>query len=80
MAVEDAAADDVTGRAVVKPRGGGNGARVAWRQEADADPGFAGLARYKLGRALALLVLDQRDPSALQRRMMLAAGLMRCRS
>jgi hypothetical protein len=78
MAVEDAAADDVTGRAVVKPRGGGNGARVAWRQEADADPGFAGLARYKLGRALALL--DQRDRSALQRRMMLAAGLMRCRS
>jgi hypothetical protein len=79
MAVEDAAADDVAGAAIAELRGGGNGARVARRQEADADPGFAGLARYKLGRALPLLVLDRRDRSALQGRMTLR-GLMRCRS
>jgi hypothetical protein len=59
----------------VKQRGGGNEAVVARRQEAGGDPGFVGLARYKLGRALAaLLALDQRDGSALQRWMMLVGS------
>jgi hypothetical protein len=42
------AADDLIGRAVVKRRGVGNEARVGRQQEAEADLGFAGLARYKL--------------------------------
>jgi hypothetical protein len=78
-AVEDAAADEVAGRAMAEPPGGGDAAWVARREEADADPSFAGSAGYTLGRTLTVLVLDQRDRSALQGRMMLA-GLMRCRS
>jgi hypothetical protein len=79
VAVEDAAADEVAGRAMAEPDGGGNAAWVARQEEADADPSFAGSAGYTLGRTPTVLVLDQRDRSALQGRMMLA-GLMRCRS
>ena len=71
--------DDIAGGAVVKPDSGGNEARGAWQEEPDADPSFAGSAGYTLGRTLRLLVLDQRDRSALQGRTMLG-GLMRCRS
>jgi hypothetical protein len=64
---------------MMKPDGGGNEVRGAWQQEPDTDPSFAGSAGYALGRTLTLLILDQRDRSALQGRMMLG-GLMRCRS
>jgi hypothetical protein len=64
---------------MAEPDGGGNAAWIARQEEADADPSFAGAAGYTLGRTLTVLVLDQRDRSALQGRMMLA-GLMRCRS
>ena len=63
---------------MAKPDGGGNEARGAWQQEPDAGPSFAGSAGYTLGRTLTLLVLDQRDRSALQGWMMMG-GLMRCR-
>ena len=79
VAVDDAGFGEVSGRAIVKPDGGGNEARGAWQQETDADASFTGWAGYPLGRTLTVLVLDQRDRSALQGRMMLG-GLMRCRS
>jgi hypothetical protein len=77
-AVDDAGADDVAGGAIVEPDGGGNEAWGAWQQEPDAERSFAGSAGYALGRTLTLLVLDQRDRSVLQGRMMLG-GVMRCR-
>jgi hypothetical protein len=64
---------------MVKPDGGGNEARGTWQQERGADPSFAGSAGYTLGRTLTLLVLDQRDRSVLQGRMM-RLGLMKYRS
>jgi hypothetical protein len=79
VAVDDAAAGDVAGTAIVEPDGSGNEARGALQQESDADPSFAGSAGYTLGRTLTLLVLDQRDRSALQGRMMVRE-FMRCRS
>ena len=64
---------------MAEPDGSGNEARGALQQESDADPSFAGSAGYTLGRTLTLLVLDQRDRSALQGWMMLGV-LMRYRS
>jgi hypothetical protein len=40
---EDVAADDVAGGAILKRRGAGDAARVAWRQKPDADPSLTGL-------------------------------------
>jgi len=75
-ALEDEAADDVTGGVIAQPRGGGNEAGAARQQECEGDLGLAGA---QPGRALPRLALDQRDRSAQQRWMRLA-GLMRCRS
>ena len=76
---EDVTADAVAGGAMVQARAAGNEARVARQQERDADPSFAGLPEYWLGRALVLPALGQRDRSALQWRVT-RRGVMRCRS
>jgi hypothetical protein len=74
--VEDSGADDVAGGAIVERRGGGDEVRVARQWECEAD---LGVAECGLGQALSRPAADQRDRSALQRRMLLL-GLMRCRS
>jgi hypothetical protein len=75
-AVEDSGADDVAGGAIVERRDGGDEVRVARQRECEAD---LGVAECGLGQALLRPAADQRDRSALQRRMLLL-GLMRCRS
>jgi hypothetical protein len=66
----------VAGGATAEPRGGGGEARVARQRACEAD---LGVAECGLGQALLRPAADQRDRSALQRRMLLL-GLMRCRS
>jgi hypothetical protein len=61
MAVEDAAADDVSGGVIVALRGGDDEARVARQQGSEADLGLLGCW---LGRALSRPVEDRRDRSA----------------
>jgi hypothetical protein len=75
VVLEDVACDEVVGGPIVRRSDAGHASRVARQQERDVDPG---LPKCGFGRALARPGLDQRDRSALQRRMMLA-WLMRCR-